>query len=228
MLLRSSRNLVLNSIFNISRNSSTSTTSNLINGHELILKQFGEPNDQSLECKNIELTIESLKDDQVCIELLGATINPADLNIIQGKYATLPQLPSIIGNEGVYKVIASSNDNKLKIGDWVIPATTNWGSWRTHSIESIDNFIKLPSNMTNKLNGLLINPCTAYRMLKDFVDLKPNDTIIQNGANSAVGQAVIQMAKSMNVNVINIIRKKDKTKDQNEDEVIYLKLILTF
>lgn len=37
-----------------------------------------------------------------------------------------------------------------------------------------------------------VNPGTAYRMLKDFVPLKNGDTVIQNGANSAVGQAVIQ------------------------------------
>lgn len=30
-------------------------------------------------------------------------------------------------------------------------------------------------------------------MLKDFVDLKPGDTVMQNGANSAVGRAVIQV-----------------------------------
>lgn len=40
---------------------------------------------------------------------------------------------------------------------------------------------------------IAVNPATAYRMLKDFVPLKSGDTVIQNGANSAVGQAVIQV-----------------------------------
>ena len=39
-----------------------------------------------------------------------------------------------------------------------------------------------------------VNPCTAYRMLLDFVSLKSGDVIIQNCANSAVGMAVIQVA----------------------------------
>jgi trans-2-enoyl-CoA reductase len=38
-----------------------------------------------------------------------------------------------------------------------------------------------------------VNPPTAYRMLKDFVKLNPGDTVIQNGANSAVGRNVIQV-----------------------------------
>ena len=39
-----------------------------------------------------------------------------------------------------------------------------------------------------------INPCTSFRMLNDFVTLEDNDVVIQNGANSAVGQAVIQVS----------------------------------
>ena len=39
------------------------------------------------------------------------------------------------------------------------------------------------------------NPGTAFRMLKDFVDLQEGDMVIQNGANSAVGRAVIEIAK---------------------------------
>ena len=38
-----------------------------------------------------------------------------------------------------------------------------------------------------------VNPCTSFRMLNDFVQLEDNDVVIQNGANSAVGQAVIQV-----------------------------------
>ena len=43
---------------------------------------------------------------------------------------------------------------------------------------------------------IAVNPGTAYRMLKDFVALKSGDVVIQNGANSAVGQAVIQVKNS--------------------------------
>lgn len=51
---------------------------------------------------------------------------------------------------------------------------------------------------------LAVNPPTAYRMLKDFVDLKKGDTVIQNGANSGVGQAVIQIAKAMGYHTVSL------------------------
>lgn len=45
-------------------------------------------------------------------------------------------------------------------------------------------------------------------MLRDYVQLKPGDTVIQNGANSAVGRYVIQIAASMGVNTVNIVRPR--------------------
>lgn len=55
---------------------------------------------------------------------------------------------------------------------------------------------------------LNVNPCTAYRMLKDFVPLKPGDTVIQNGGNSAVGQMVIQLCKLWNYKSVNVVRDR--------------------
>ena len=46
-------------------------------------------------------------------------------------------------------------------------------------------------------------------MLLDFVNLKPGDVVIQNGANSAVGQAVMQIAKTMNVKTVNFVRDRE-------------------
>ena len=45
-------------------------------------------------------------------------------------------------------------------------------------------------------------------MLLDFVKLKEGDVVIQNGANSAVGQAVVQMAKFKKVKTVNLIRDR--------------------
>ena len=46
-------------------------------------------------------------------------------------------------------------------------------------------------------------------MLKDFVSLKPGDCVLQNGANSAVGQSVIQIAKTMGVTTVNVVRDRE-------------------
>ena len=46
-------------------------------------------------------------------------------------------------------------------------------------------------------------------MLIDFIKLKPGDVVIQNGANSAVGQAVMQIARTMDVKTVNVVRDRE-------------------
>lgn len=75
-------------------------------------------------------------------------------------------------------------------------------------------FYFLPSQISDKVGiveaaTITVNPCTAYRMLKDFVNLKPGDTVIQNGANSACGQNVIQLCKAWGINSVNIVRNRE-------------------
>lgn len=65
-----------------------------------------------------------------------------------------------------------------------------------------------------------VNPCTAYRMLKDFVPLQPGDTVIQNGGNSAVGQLVIQLCKIWNYKSVSVVRDRPNIQE--------LKVILIF
>lgn len=129
------------------------------------------------------------------VKWLASPINPADINQVQGIYPVKPAIPAIGGNEGcacVEKV--GSSVSKLKIGDHVIPLNAGLGTWTQYGVydESklfpIDNTLPLLHSAT-----LQVNPSTAYRMLKDFVQLFPGDFIIQNGANSAVGRYVIQV-----------------------------------
>ena len=55
---------------------------------------------------------------------------------------------------------------------------------------------------------MAINPPTAYRMLKDFGSLQAGDVIMQNGANSAVGQAVIQLCRAFGLVSVNFVRDR--------------------
>jgi len=55
---------------------------------------------------------------------------------------------------------------------------------------------------------LTVNPPTAYGMLTNFVKLEKGDYVVQNGANSAVGQAVIQIASHLGFKTINFVRSR--------------------
>lgn len=86
------------------------------------------------------------------------------------------------------------------------------GTWSSHA--NIPERLLFPLPKSDKLSDvaaatLSINPCTAYRMLKDPVpDLKAGDWVIQNGANSQVGLAVIQLAKAWGLKTISFVRDR--------------------
>lgn len=166
-----------------------------------------------------ETTLPAPTGNQVLMKMLAAPVNPADINTIQGVYAVQPTLPSIPGNEGVGEVLAVGDKcgGILQPGDWVIPRVNALGTWRTHIIASHTDFIKVPNDVNLATAATIaVNPGTAYRMLKDFVPVRSGDTVIQNGANSAVGQAVIQIAAAFGINTINVVRNRpniDELKD---------------
>ncbi|XP_067241063.1 enoyl-[acyl-carrier-protein] reductase, mitochondrial isoform X3 [Chanodichthys erythropterus] len=157
-----------------------------------------------------QLLLPPVKDGSVRVRMLAAPVNPADMNMIQGSYQILCPLPAVGGNEGVGEVLEVGSDvTSLRPGDWVVPIDAGFGTWRTGAVCEEDELISVPKDIS--LLGaatVSVNPCTAYRMLHDFQTLTPGCTVIQNAANSAVGQAVIQIAAALGLKTINIIRDR--------------------
>jgi trans-2-enoyl-CoA reductase len=75
------------------------------------------------------------------------------------------------------------------MGTWTSAVTVPDGE---RAVQKIDARVPLAAAAT-----LLVNPPTAWRMLVDFVKLRADSLVIQNGATSAVGRCVIQMAKKL-------------------------------
>lgn len=83
------------------------------------------------------------------------------------------------------------------------------GTWRTHALFDTSKIFKVPLNLSIvDAATCTVNPSTAYRMLKDFVQLDSGDTVIQNGANSGVGQAVIQLARIWGLKCVGVVRDR--------------------
>ncbi|XP_008275610.1 enoyl-[acyl-carrier-protein] reductase, mitochondrial [Stegastes partitus] len=173
----------------------------------LLYRNHGDPS-RVVQLEDADVPPVGAKD--VLVKVLAAPINPSDINMIQGTYAILPDLPAVGGNEGVAQVIeVGSQVKSLKAGDWVIPRDAGLGTWRTEAVLAEDDVISLPNDIPLLSAATLgVNPCTAFRMLSDFEDLKPGDSVIQNAANSGVGQAVIQIAAARGINTINVIRDR--------------------
>lgn len=168
---------------------------------------------------------------QVTLRLLTAPLNPADINQIQGVYPSKPPFettlgtsePSAVaGNEGAFEVIATGSGVKnLKKGDWVIMKRTGQGTWRTHAQMDESKLIKVDKEGLTPLQvgTVSVNPVTAYRMIKDFCNwdwLRAGEEwLIQNGANSGVGRAAIQLSREWGIKTLNVVRDR-QTPEETE------------
>ncbi|XP_057321626.1 enoyl-[acyl-carrier-protein] reductase, mitochondrial [Microplitis mediator] len=177
-------------------------------GRALIYNNYGEPAEV---LKLTEVADKKPEANQITVKWLLSSVNPADINTLQGKYPSRPSLPAVAGNEGVGEVIeVGGNVKNFEIGDRVVPNANNIGTWTTSGNYEANHVFKIPKSFgTVEASMLIVNPCTAYRMLKDFVKLTPGDTVIQNGGNSAVGQLVIQLCKIWELKSVNVVRDRD-------------------
>ena len=98
------------------------------------------------------------------------------------------------------------------------------GHWREEWIGPAGNVIPFPPGLTPEQAALFrVNPLTAWLLLHEFVDLKPEDWIVQNAATSAVGRAVIVLARHLGFRTLNLVRREEdigRLKAEGADTVI--------
>lgn len=165
--------------------------------------------------------------DEILVKTLASPINPADINQLEGVYPSMPaftteltpEQPSAIGgNEGLFEIVeVGSNIKNFKAGDWAIPRLPNFGTWRSHALVTPGDLTPINRDGITHTQAatISVNPCTAHQMLTQFVDLKKGDWFIQNGGNSGVGRAAIQLGRIWGLNSISVVRSRD-----NLDELI--------
>ncbi len=155
----------------------------------------------------------TLEDGEVLVRMLASPVNPADLNFIQGVYGRSPEFVegpegrvSFCGMEGC-GVVMESRDPSFDCDDkvMVLSAVGTWGEYLVtpgRALLRIDPAIPL-----YQAAMLKVNPMTAWRLLMDFVALRPGDWIALNAANSGVGRCVIQIARLLGFRTVSFVRQ---------------------
>ena len=148
--------------------------------------------------------------NQVLIEVEFSPVNNSDLLIARGIYPSRPALPTVVGNEGVGRVLkVGAGVKNVKVGDRVLPPLSSF-TWRERMVISANGLFALPPDADpQQLAMLAINPPTAALLLSEYVDLKPGEWVVQNVANSGVGRWVIAFAKTRGLKTVNIVRRPE-------------------
>ena len=142
------------------------------------------------------------------LDVLAATINPADLLLLEGRYGTRPPPPFIPGAEAVCRVREGGAEVQgFAAGDLVIPFAGQ--CWAERMTAKAGGVVKLdPGIDLDQAAMLKANPATALAMLEDLVTLQPGDWVAQNAANSAVGVHVVKIAGALGLKTFNVVRRE--------------------
>ena len=147
---------------------------------------------------------------EALIEVEVAPINPSDLLHFEGRYAQRPTLPAMAGGGVLGRIAKLGADvHHLKVGERVIVVNTARSGWCEQFVWPAAPLVPLPEADAKELALLAANPPTALLMLESFVNLKPGDWVIQNAANSSVGVSLIQIAKTMGLRTVNVVRRAE-------------------
>jgi mitochondrial enoyl-[acyl-carrier protein] reductase / trans-2-enoyl-CoA reductase len=178
-----------------------------MNSRNVILSAFGKP-ETAAQLQTSSMAAPAPSMGEISLRTRFAPINPADLNVMEGTYGTLPSLPAPIGNEAAGIVTAvGSNVEHIHIGDPVMPLSAG-GLWQEHLTLPATSVLPLPHGIDLAQASMLrVNPATAWLMLTKYRQLQPGEWIIQNAANSAVGLSVIQLARTAGWRVLSLVRR---------------------
>lgn len=144
---------------------------------------------------------------EVRVDVLSAPIHNADVLQILGLYGRSPALPAVPGGEGVGRVVEVGDG----VRDLAVGATvfiTTGSTWAQQVVGPAQAFVPLPDGDLDQLAMLVSSPASAHLMLSDFVELAAGDWVIQSAANSAVGSAVVQLAKARGLRTVNVVRRE--------------------
>jgi len=107
-----------------------------------LIKTFGEPT-EVLELSDVPEPSDPAA-GEVLVGVEYAPINMNDLYLIQGAFPVRPSLPSVVGNEGVGRVLAVGSGVKhLKVGNQVLIPLYAF-SWRERLVAPAAGLFSLP------------------------------------------------------------------------------------
>ncbi|XP_032443346.1 synaptic vesicle membrane protein VAT-1 homolog [Xiphophorus hellerii] len=140
----------------------------------------------------------ALKAGEVLVRVKVCGLNFADLMARQGLYDRLPSPPVTPGMEcsGVVEAVGEEVTDR-KVGDKVM-VLNRFGLWQEVAVVPASHTFLIPDGMSfEEAAAFPVNYITAYLMLFDFGNLRPNQSVLVHAAAGGVGIAATQLCKTV-------------------------------
>uniref|UniRef100_A0A1L8E0P3 Putative zinc-binding oxidoreductase n=1 Tax=Nyssomyia neivai TaxID=330878 RepID=A0A1L8E0P3_9DIPT len=151
----------------------------------------------------------TLQAGEVLIRVRSCGLNFQDLMVRLGAIDSPPKTPCILGLEcaGEVEAIGEGVEN-FKVGDRVValPEFKAWAELVTVPAKYVYN---IPDEMSfADAAAIAINYVVAYILLFDLASIKSGKTLLLHSAGGGVGQAIVQLARTIdNVQVFGVCSK---------------------
>ena len=164
----------------------------------IVITQFGEPDVMQLV---EEPKLPEPKDNEVRVKVLYTSANFTDVMIRKGMYPEVKEKPPFSPGYDMVGVVDRVGENVTRFseGDKVADMTVI-GAYSEYICVPENRLIHLPDKVDPaEAVSTILSYVTAYQMLHRIAKIKKGQKILVHGAGGAVGLAMLQLGKLMNL-----------------------------
>ena len=158
---------------------------------------------------------------QALLRMRIAALNPADAFLAQKLYPAKPQLPHILGRDGVGDVIAvGPGVDDVRVGDTVgilrcDVGVDTWGTLAEKVVVPAASLAPIPSGWSlDEMAGAPLVFLTAWQALTQWREPagppQAGSVLLVTGASGGVGAASVLLGRSMDLTVVALSRSAEK------------------
>lgn len=152
--------------------------------------------------------------NEVLVKVEASPINPSDLLFITDKYGFRKPLPVVPGFEGSGTVVAAGSGlmPRFMMGRRVACAVQEKGDglWAEYVVAPSQYVIPLANHVSFEQGAMtLVNPLSAWAIL-EIARNGGHRFIVHTAAASALGKMLIRLSSRFNVQVVNVVRRKEQ------------------
>ncbi len=173
----------------------------------MICREWGEPT----VCKLEDVPAPTPGKGEVLIDVKAASVNFADIVMVEGRYQTKPDFPFAPGLECAGTIAALGEGvTNFAVGDKVL-AKIAYGGFAEQALAEATDTYSVPDNMPWEVAGAFyVAYVSAHTALRWQGELQAAQTLLVLGASGGTGLSAVEIGKAMGATVIAGASNPDK------------------
>ncbi|WP_433135823.1 quinone oxidoreductase family protein [Actinomadura nitritigenes] len=147
------------------------------------------------------------------VRVRAAQVGHLDLNVVDGEFGVLPDLPAVPGTEAAGVVVASDvhpEGTAVRIRGGGAGLSRD-GGWAEHAVVRDTAVVPVPPGTDPALACCFFSPAgTAQAAVHNVAAIRPGERVAVTGAAGAVGALTVQLAARAGAEVIGVVGRPAK------------------